>query len=125
MCRLPGVRRLELVRLFTGLRYTGARSEMIQTGLCSVTFRRLDPAAIVALTQQAGLGAIEWGGDIHVPPGDEKMARVVGRMTLDAGLRLPSYGSYYRVGQAPESFADVLASAVALSVRQSSVSGQA
>ena len=87
---------------------------MIHTGLCSVTFRQLDPAAIVALVRQARLDAIEWGGDVHVPHGDVETARAVQHMTLDAGLRIASYGSYYRVGQTPESFADVLASAVAL-----------
>jgi 3-dehydroshikimate dehydratase len=71
---------------------------MIHTGLVSVTFRALDPASIVAWVGQAGLDAIEWGGDVHVPHGDVGVAKAVRRMTLDAGLRLPSYGSYYRVG---------------------------
>ncbi len=45
-------------------------------------------------------------------------ARTVAQMTADAGLAMPTYGSYYRVGH-PKlvSFADVLASAVALAAQ--------
>lgn len=87
---------------------------MIRLGLCSVTFRKLAPAAILTLARRASLDAIEWGGDIHVPHGDVKTARIVRRMTDDEGLEISSYGSYYRVGQDPERFEDVLASAVML-----------
>ncbi len=41
----------------------------IRAGLCSVTFRALPPERIVALAAAAGLDVIEWGGDVHVPPG--------------------------------------------------------
>ncbi|MCA9913037.1 MAG: TIM barrel protein, partial [Anaerolineae bacterium] len=71
---------------------------MLYTGLVSVTFRQLDAARIVALTSQAGLGSIEWGGDVHVPPGTIPQARHVCQMTLDAGLSVSAYGSYYRLG---------------------------
>ncbi len=87
----------------------------IQTGLVSVTFRSLTPRAIVDLVAQTELEAIEWGGDVHVLPGDAEMAREVRRMTLDAGLQIPSYGSYYRVGHDETGpFEAVLATAVAL-----------
>ncbi|ALA20257.1 MULTISPECIES: sugar phosphate isomerase/epimerase [unclassified Chelatococcus] len=62
--------------------------------LCSVTFRQLPPEEIVALARQAGLAAIEWGGDVHVPAGDVAMARHVRRITEEAGLLPASYGSY-------------------------------
>lgn len=88
---------------------------MIQTGLVSVTFRKLTPRAIVDLVAEAGLDAIEWGGDVHVPHGETETARTVRRMTEDAGLIIPSYGSYYRVGHSdPVPFETVVETAVAL-----------
>ncbi len=72
---------------------------MITTGLVSVSFRKLSPAEIVALVQQAGLTGIEWGGDIHVPHGDLVRAREVRQLTLDAGLTVAAYGSYYKINQ--------------------------
>ncbi|MFD6699907.1 MULTISPECIES: sugar phosphate isomerase/epimerase family protein [unclassified Microbacterium] len=85
----------------------------IRPGLCSVTFRQLDPAAISALAASAGLQAIEWGGDVHVPPGDAARAAEVARITADAGLAVASYGSYFRA-DAAEDIAPILDSAAAL-----------
>jgi 3-dehydroshikimate dehydratase len=90
---------------------------MLQPGLVSVTFRQLSAAEIVALVARAGLTAIEWGGDIHVPHGDIATAQAVRRMSADAGLTVAAYGSYYRIGCSEESglsFERVLDSAVAL-----------
>ncbi len=88
---------------------------MIEPGLVSVTFRKLDPGKIVALAAQVGLSVIEWGGDIHVPHGQIGRAREVRDMTLEAGLRVASYGSYYTLGsrQGP-AFEAVLDTALAL-----------
>ena len=72
---------------------------MIYSGLVSVTFRALSPAEIVELVARAGLEGIEWGGDVHAPHGDVARARDVYRRTVDAGLAIPSYGSYYRPGK--------------------------
>ncbi|MDC7224394.1 MAG: TIM barrel protein [Spirochaetales bacterium] len=74
---------------------------------------------VIALTQKAELKAIEWAGDKHVPPGDEKIAQVTGEKTRAAGLKILSYGSYYRTGPVKEGkenpdFKDVLLSARAL-----------
>ncbi len=69
---------------------------MIVTGLASVTFRKIDPEQILELTIEAGLEAIEWGGDIHVPHGEVGRAQQVRKMTLDSGLKIASYGSYYK-----------------------------
>lgn len=85
----------------------------IRAGLCSVTFRQLDPAAIAALAADAGLAAIEWGGDVHVPPGDAARAAEVARITTDAGLAVASYGSYFRADPG-EDIAAVLDAAEAL-----------
>jgi sugar phosphate isomerase/epimerase len=73
---------------------------MITPGLVSITFRQLQPLEIVELVKQAGLIAIEWGGDVHVPHGDVERAKQVRHFTEDAGLQAASYGSYYRVGVA-------------------------
>lgn len=91
---------------------------MLTSGLVSVTFRKLSPKEIVALVAQGGLTAIEWGGDIHVPHGNTQAARDVKALTLDAGLRVAAYGSYYRVGQEKDanafSFNAVVETAAAL-----------
>jgi sugar phosphate isomerase/epimerase len=85
-------------------------------GLVSVTFRQLPPAEIVDLCVRAGLRAIEWGGDVHVPPGDLGCAAEVRRMTADAGLSVAAYGSYLRLGEyeTPASFEAVIETARAL-----------
>ena len=64
-------------------------------GLVSITFRPLDPCRIVNLVSQAGLNAIEWGGDIHAPPSDLKKVSEAARLSREAGLETPVYGSYY------------------------------
>ncbi|MHC4505194.1 MAG: sugar phosphate isomerase/epimerase family protein, partial [Planctomycetota bacterium] len=88
---------------------------MIRSGLTSITFRKLSPEEIVRLTAEAGLDGIEWGGDVHVPPGEVDTARRVASMTSEAGLAVSSYGSYYRVGHdEPGLFAPVLETAIAL-----------
>jgi sugar phosphate isomerase/epimerase len=89
---------------------------MIQTGVVSVTFRNLQPAVIVEMAQQAGLSGIEWGGDVHVPHGNVRRAKEVRKMTLDAGLQVSSYGSYYKVGRDANTglFEKVLETAVVL-----------
>jgi len=88
---------------------------MMTPGLVSVTFRSLPPGAIVELCRQNRLSSIEWGGDVHVPHGDERTAGVVGELTRAAGLSIAAYGSYYRLAS-PDgpSFPSVLATALAL-----------
>lgn len=90
---------------------------MIPGGLVSITFRQLEPEAIVDLVKQSGLTHIEWGGDVHCPHGDVKIARKVGELTREAGLTPAIYGSYYRTAaekkQGP-AFAEAVDSAQAL-----------
>lgn len=86
-------------------------------GLVSITFRKLSTQEVVDLVAKAGLKALEWGGDVHVPHGDVARAKEVRRQTLDAGLFTAAYGSYYRVGVSEAkglSFQSVLDSAEAL-----------
>lgn len=91
---------------------------MIRSGLVSISFRQLDPAAVIEIAQKAHLDGIEWGGDSHVPHGDVRRAEIVRAQTRDAGLAVASYGSYYRTGEAPSDknpdFNAVLTSAVTL-----------
>ena len=90
---------------------------MIKSGLVSITFRQLSPGDIIDLVKKAGLDGIEWGGDIHVPHGDIAKAEEVYSLTRDAGLDIPAYGSYYKVGESEQeglAFNDVLISAAAL-----------
>jgi 3-dehydroshikimate dehydratase len=90
----------------------------MKIGLVSVTYRKLTPTEIIDACRQAGLNAIEWGGDVHVPHGDLTTAREVGTKTRDAGLTVSSYGSYYRLNPDPAqngpAFEQVLETAVAL-----------
>lgn len=87
----------------------------LRPGLVSVTFRQLSPEQIIALATQAQVEWLEWGGDVHVPPGDVERARDVGVMTRNAGLTVAAYGSYYRAGASLiEDFTPVLETALAL-----------
>ncbi len=77
-------------------------------GLCSVTFRNLPAEEIIALAARAGLSAIEWGADVHVPSGSPQAAGIAAA-TRDAGLTVSSYGSYLRAGLAsPDELAETL-----------------
>ncbi|NCC47804.1 MAG: sugar phosphate isomerase/epimerase [Clostridia bacterium] len=90
---------------------------MILSGVVSVTFRHLTADEIIALAVRANLQSIEWGGDIHVPHGAIKTAEAVGSATRKAGLKVASYGSYYKVGtndNIETSFIKVLQTASAL-----------
>lgn len=90
------------------------KNEMIKNiGLCSVTFRRLGTEEIIEAAAKNGLGCIEWGGDIHVPPQDFVRAKQIGEFTRGAGLACPSYGSYFRCDD-PEKFKPVAEVAAAL-----------
>jgi len=87
---------------------------MLYTGLCSITFRNLSISEVIELSKRAGLDGIEWGGDVHVPPGNLSLAASVRAETEAAGLCVCSYGSYYRATSEDVPFSDVLESAVAL-----------
>lgn len=89
---------------------------MIRPGLCSVTFRALPVEEVIALTSDAGLAGIEWGGDVHAPAGDIRAAQRVRELTEDAGLEVLSYGSYLRLTGTDEEH-DVEVEAVLASAR--------
>src|SRR5689334_25420235 len=75
---------------------TAMPTPYLSLGVCSVTLRACSIDDVVAVAAGAGLECIEWGGDVHVPPGDLAAARHARQTTLAAGLRVASYGSYWR-----------------------------
>ena len=89
---------------------------VIVPGLCSVTMRHLGIEEVARLAAEAGLRAIEWGGDVHVPPGDVAAAARVRAASEAAGVTCASYGSYLLADGdgAPETVARVLDTAVEL-----------
>ncbi len=90
----------------------------MKTGLVSITFRQLEPTEIIRLCIENNLEGIEWGSDVHVPPGDIAKASEVCALTRAAGLKVAAYGSYYFLagdaGKNNHTFDAVLESAVAL-----------
>jgi hypothetical protein len=82
----------------------------MRPGLCSVTLRALSVEEVAAAAVTAGLEAIEWGADVHVPPGDIAAAE----RARATGLAVASYGSYFRAGDPLSGFDAVLTSARAL-----------
>ncbi len=85
---------------------------MLRPGLVSITFRALSPRDLISACVQSQLEGIEWGADVHAPPGDLENAREVGQMTRDAGLEVAAYGSYWRCDETP--FEPILEAALAL-----------
>ena len=72
---------------------------MMKSGLVSATFKSLSVENVLKIARNAGLQAIEWSENHHIPCGDEAFASTVGKLTADAGLEIAGYGSYYRLGQ--------------------------
>ena len=68
----------------------------VRTGLVSVTFRQLPADEVPEMAAKAGLAAIEWGGDVHVPLGNLVAAQRVKALSEVHGLEIAAYGSYLR-----------------------------
>lgn len=89
----------------------------MRAGLVTATFRQLTPVQILELCKENHLEAIEWSGDIHVPPNNMANAVEIGNLTRANGMDIVAYGSYYRLGMSEAaglSFASVLETAKAL-----------
>ncbi len=74
---------------------------MLIPGLVSVTFRKLSRTEIAGLMVNAGLSAIEWGGDVHVPSDAEEFEMETAlteamHFSSQGKFYIASYGSYYR-----------------------------
>ncbi|NTW96000.1 MAG: TIM barrel protein [Erysipelotrichaceae bacterium] len=85
-------------------------------GITSVTFRDKNIDEIIDLIKEAGLNSIEWGSDVHVLAGDLEKATEVKMKCDKAGIRITSYGSYYKGGPLEE-FTPLLESARALGIK--------
>ena len=88
----------------------------MKTSLTSVTFRKKSVEEIVDLVAKAGIDAIEWGGDVHVPPTDPAAAQKALALCQEKGIEISAYGSYYRCEEG-EDFAPVLNAALILGVK--------
>lgn len=86
-------------------------------GLCSVTFRHRPVEEVATIAASAGLEAIEWAGDTHCPPGDERAARSAAAAAAAHGIASASYGSYVYAGAPEADFAPTLDSALAIGAR--------
>ena len=86
-------------------------------GLCSVTLRALTIDDVVRLADETDLRAVEWGGDVHVPPGDAAAAHRARVAASAANVTCASYGSYLLADGdgTPDTVSRVLDAAVALS----------
>lgn len=70
-------------------------------GLVSVSFRQHSPMEILKAVNAAELSCVEWGSDVHAPCGDlEKLNEIV-RLQKEYGVECSSYGTYFRLGEAP------------------------
>ncbi|MER2293197.1 MAG: TIM barrel protein [Aerococcus urinaeequi] len=50
------------------------------------------------LAKEAGIQAIEWSNDNHLPKNDIAQAENVAQLMQEVGLTTPSYGAYYKLG---------------------------
>jgi sugar phosphate isomerase/epimerase len=100
--------------------YVPSIAVMIKSGFVSITLRKLKAFEVLDVVADAGLSGIEWGGDVHVPHGDLRVAETVGEATREKGLAVAAYGSYYRCvpedGDRNPAMSAVLDSAEALGV---------
>ena len=90
---------------------------MMKSGLVSATFKSQNASYVVETAVKAGLEAIEWSENHHIPKGDLAFAGQVARMTRDAGIDAAGYGSYFRLGQGMD-IRPSLDTASAMGIRQ-------
>lgn len=69
----------------------------MELGITSVTFRYLDYETVLDYCVESGLNCIEWGSDVHVPEQDFVRILRVKEASDRAGIRICSYGSYYKL----------------------------
>ena len=69
-------------------------------GLCSVTFRKKSMEEIVKIAAEAGVGYIEWGGDVHVRTLDD--AKKAKAICDENYIKISSYGSYFNASDYDE-----------------------
>ena len=72
---------------------------LVIPGIVSATFREKTAEEVIALCKAAGLEAVEWSENAHINPGDIEGAEKLYKQTINAGLQIAAYGSYFRLGQ--------------------------
>lgn len=90
---------------------------MLTPGLVSVTFRKLSRENIAEAMVNAGISAIEWGSDVHIPPNDENAVENALAVSRNFGIRTVSYGSYYRCTANKEEISATVSTAVKLGAK--------
>lgn len=98
----------------------GASGTLLRPGLCSVTFRALGVPEVARRARDAGLAAVEWGTDVHVPLGEPAAQDAVRAEAAAGGPAVASLGTYLRfdtpVGRATPAAATTAAAAPPTSV---------
>lgn len=74
---------------------------MFETGLVSISFRKLSPEEIAEKMLLSGLRFVEWGSDVHAVPTDEAALQRIVELQKKTGIRCSSYGTYFRLGVNP------------------------
>ena len=69
---------------------------MLIPGLVSITFRKKGVWEITELMKKADLHAVEWGGDVHVPPADTNAVNLAKDVSASHDIKIVSYGSYHK-----------------------------
>lgn len=71
----------------------------MKPALNTVTLRSFAPEQIVSILKENRIEAVEWAGDVHVPPGDTGKAESVKALCEAERITAASYGSYYQCDQ--------------------------
>lgn len=72
---------------------------MFSTGVVSVTFRNKSIFDIILLCAENSLDCIEVGSDVHAPYDDIENCRRIAEFADKNGVKIISYGSYYKLGE--------------------------
>jgi len=89
---------------------------MLIPGLVSATFKKLNPDDVLRIASSCSLKAIEWSENHHIPLGDVAFSKEIKEKTLDGGLKIASYGSYYKLGTGMD-FRPSLGNAIAMGAK--------
>jgi len=71
----------------------------MKPALNTVTLRSFAPEQIVSILQENRIEAVEWAGDVHVPPGETGKAESFKALCEAEEITATSYGSYYQCDQ--------------------------
>ncbi|MBQ8358413.1 MAG: sugar phosphate isomerase/epimerase [Oscillospiraceae bacterium] len=74
---------------------------MNNTGLVSISFRKLTPEEVISAAANAGLKMIEWGSDVHAPRDQIDRLEEIVQLQKKYGVGCCSYGTYFYLGRDP------------------------